>query len=179
MTGPVEGAGAGDHGSKPGGDRGDDESAAAAAPGGGAVLPPLVLDIPALHALMAEVFPPAAAFAVVTALAPGQLTLALKDPDDPRHLRPGGTISGPVLFTLADLGFWLLVLGHIGPVPLAVTTNLNLNFLRKARPGPLRAVVRLLKLGKRLAVGDVTIDDDVGSIAHAQVTYAIPSGTQR
>ncbi len=92
------------------------------------------------------------------------------------QLRPGGTISGPAMFTLADLALYAAVLGAIGPVALAVTTNLTINFLRKPAPGPLWGDCRLLKLGKRLAVGDVTILSQIGgpAVAHATGTYSIP-----
>src|SRR5262252_4614901 len=72
-------------------------------------------------------------------------------------IRPGGTISGPTMMALADFAMYVAVLAAIGPVPLAVTTNLNINFLRKPAPGDLIAECRLLKLGNRLAVGAVTI----------------------
>ena len=71
--------------------------------------------------------------------------------------RPGGTISGPTMMALADFAMYVAVLASIGPVPLAVTTNLNINFLRKPAQRDLIAECRLLKLGKRLAVGEVTI----------------------
>src|SRR6201746_292281 len=72
-----------------------------------------------------------------------------------RMLRPGGTVSGPTLMALADCAMYVVLLSAIGPVALAVTTNLNINFLRKGRPGQdLLAAARLLKLGKRLAVGE-------------------------
>lgn len=92
------------------------------------------------------------------------------------QLRPGGTISGPALMTLADTAMYFLVLAHIGPVALAVTTNLNINFLRKSPPGEVLAQAKLLKLGTRLAVGDVTMfsDGDDEPVAHATVTYSIP-----
>lgn len=93
-----------------------------------------------------------------------------------RHLRPGGTVSGPTLFALADVAAYCAVLAHIGPVALAVTTNLNINFLRKPEPGPLSCTCRILKLGKRLAVVEASIsgeaDDDL--VAHATATYSIP-----
>lgn len=94
----------------------------------------------------------------------------------PRHLRPGGTVSGPALFTLADVAAYVALLAHIGPVALAVTTNLNINFLRKPAEGnPLDATCRILKLGKRLAVVDVAIHDIEGDlVAHATATYSIP-----
>ncbi len=93
------------------------------------------------------------------------------------HLRPGGTVSGPTLMTLADCAAYLLLLGQIGPVALAVTTNLNINFLRKPEPTGLVGEARMLKRGKTLAVMDVLIHSegqDVGPVAHATVTYAIP-----
>jgi uncharacterized protein (TIGR00369 family) len=93
-----------------------------------------------------------------------------------KSTRPGGTISGPVLMTLADVAMYVAVLASIGWVPLAVTTNLNINFLRKPAPGPLIAECRLLKLGQRLAVGAVTICSEGGTeaVAHATSTYSIP-----
>lgn len=95
---------------------------------------------------------------------------------EPRHLRPGGTISGPSLMSLADTAMYIAVLGMIGPVALAVTTNLNINFLRKPAQTDVIAECKLLKLGKRLAVGEVTMfsEDDPEPVAHATVTYSIP-----
>ena len=91
-------------------------------------------------------------------------------------LRPGGTISGPTLMLLADVAMYVAVLASIGWVPLAVTTNLNINFLRKPRLGALVAECHLLKLGKRLAVGQATIwaEGDEEPVAHATSTYSIP-----
>jgi uncharacterized protein (TIGR00369 family) len=95
---------------------------------------------------------------------------------DERNTRPGGTVSGPVLMALADAAFYVALLGAIGPVPLAVTTNFTINFLRKALPGELVAEVRLMKVGKRLAVGEVELRhadaDDL--VAHVVATYSIP-----
>jgi len=92
------------------------------------------------------------------------------------HLRPGGTISGPALMTLADSAMYSLLLAMIGPVALAVTTNLNINFLRKPAPVDVIAKAEMLKLGQRLAVGSVTMfsDGDDEPVAHATVTYSIP-----
>ena len=97
---------------------------------------------------------------------------------DSRHLRPGGTISGPSMMSLADTAMYIAVLGMIGPVALAVTTNLNINFLRKPAQADVVAHARLLKLGKRLAVGEVTMysEEDSEPVAHATVTYSIPPG---
>ena len=103
-------------------------------------------------------------------------TIRLRLPTHERHLRPGGTISGPTLMWLVDCGFYLLIMGQLGPVALAVTTNLNINFMRKPGPVDLIGEGRLLKLGKTLAVGDFTIWSDgvKDPVAHATVTYAIP-----
>jgi len=91
-------------------------------------------------------------------------------------LRPGGTLSGATMMELADVGMYVAVLASIGWVPLAVTTNLNINFLRKPAQRDLIADVRLIKLGKRLAVGDVSIRSDGADdlVAHATATYSIP-----
>jgi uncharacterized protein (TIGR00369 family) len=91
-------------------------------------------------------------------------------------LRPGGTPSGTSMMELADLSMYAGLLASIGWVPLAVTTNLNINFLRKPAQLDLLAEARLLKLGKRLAVGDIKIHSDGvdGMVAHATATYSIP-----
>ena len=100
-----------------------------------------------------------------------------------RHLRPGGTIAGPSLMMLADMAMYMALLAMIGPVALAVTTNLNINFLRKPSQVDVIAECKLLKLGKRLAVGEVTMYSDGSSegdtepVAHATVTYSIPEKT--
>ena len=95
-----------------------------------------------------------------------------------RSVRPGGTISGPTMMALADFAMYVAVLVAIGPVPLAVTINLNINFLRKAAPRDLLAEARLLKLGKRLATGEVTIcsQGETEPVAHVMSTYSIPPG---
>lgn len=91
-------------------------------------------------------------------------------------LRPGDTVSGPTLMALSDVGTYFAVLSAIGPVALAVTTNLNINFLRKPPAGELVVETRLLKLGRRLAVGEVHIrsNDSPDVISQATVTYSIP-----
>lgn len=92
------------------------------------------------------------------------------------QLRPGGTISGPAMMQLADVSIWVALLGAIGAVPLAVTTNLSINFLRKPEPRALISTCRMMKIGKSLAVGEASLmsegSDDV--VAHAVATYAIP-----
>lgn len=95
---------------------------------------------------------------------------------DERHLRPGNTVSGPSLFALADIGGYVCALSHAGPDPLSVTTNLNINFLRKAGAGPIDGYCRILKLGKRLMVFDIDIKagEDQHTVAHATGTYSVP-----
>ena len=93
-----------------------------------------------------------------------------------RTLRPGGTVSGPIMMALADFTMYLAVLSAIGWVPLAVTTNFSINFLRKPAPRDVLAEARLFKLGKRLAVGEIAIysDGDDEMVAHATSTYSLP-----
>ncbi|QPC87453.1 hotdog fold thioesterase [Mesorhizobium sp. NBSH29] len=92
---------------------------------------------------------------------------------DQRHLRPGGTVSGPCLFTLADIGGYVLALSHAGPDPLSVTTNLDINFMRKAPAGPIEGHCRILKLGKSLMVFAVDIVADGATAAYATGTYSL------
>jgi len=93
----------------------------------------------------------------------------------PQFVRPGGTISGPTMMALADFTMYVGILASIGPVPLAVITNLNINFLRKPEARDLIAECRLLRLGRRLAVGEVILLSDgiAESVAHATSTYSI------
>ncbi len=93
------------------------------------------------------------------------------------ELRPGGTVSGPILMAVADAAIWVAIFGELGIVPMVVTTNFNINFLRK--PASDRAVVgvcKLLKVGKSLAVGEVALysEGDDEPVAHAIGTYSIP-----
>ncbi len=100
---------------------------------------------------------------------------------DERHLRPGGTVSGPAMFALADVAVYLAVLAMIGPKALAVTTNCSLDFMRKPAAGAdLIADCRLLKLGRVLAVGDVLIhsEGDSAPVARASMTYSLPPAVQ-
>jgi len=93
-----------------------------------------------------------------------------------RHLRPGGTVSGPSLFTLADIGGYVCVLTHGGPDVLSVTTNLNINFMRKAPVGPIDGHCRILKLGRSLMVFeiDMVAGPEGLTVAHATGTYSVP-----
>lgn len=92
------------------------------------------------------------------------------------HLRPGGTVSGPTMMELADFAMYVAVFSAVGPQPLAVTTNLNINFLRKPAAADLIAEARLMKVGKRLAVGEVSLHSDGESepVAHVTSTYSLP-----
>ena len=103
-------------------------------------------------------------------------TSAIRAPYQESFLRPGGTISGPVIMGLADYALFVAILTKIGLVELAVTTNLNINFLRRPDPGDLLAVAKVIKIGKRLAVGQVEVylDGEESMIAHATSTYSIP-----
>ena len=105
---------------------------------------------------------------------PGEVVVRLKT--DSRHLRPGGTVSGPTQFALADIASYVAVLAHVGPVALAVTTSANINFLRKPPPGDLLATARVLKLGRRLVVIDCAIAGAVDGelVSHAVATYSLP-----
>ncbi|WP_328189193.1 PaaI family thioesterase [Marinobacter sp. OP 3.4] len=103
----------------------------------------------------------------------------VRQPVDESHLRPGGTVSGPTMMATADTAAYVVVLAHIGIVPLAVTSNLNINFLRKPESGKaLLARGTLLHLGRRSVLTEVNIYSEghlQKPVAHAVVTYAIPS----
>jgi uncharacterized protein (TIGR00369 family) len=94
----------------------------------------------------------------------------------PKNLRPGGTISGPAMMTLADFALYVAVLSVVGRTPLAVTTNLSINFLRKPEQADLISETRLLKAGKRLCVGEVTVfsEGQDEPVAHVTGTYSVP-----
>ncbi|MFN8641088.1 MAG: PaaI family thioesterase [Candidatus Binatia bacterium] len=98
------------------------------------------------------------------------------------ELRPGGTVSGPVLMAVADVALYVAILGEIGIVPLTVTTSLTINFMRKpSATAPIVGVCRLLKLGRSLAVGEVSLysEGQAEPVAHVVGTYAIPPGAVR
>ena len=128
-----------------------------------------------LHKFLEEHFPQAAHLDLKVEHLDDR-TIRVRLPTHERHLRPGGTISGPTLVWLADLGFYLLLLGRLGTVAQAVTTNLNINFMRRPEPADLLGEGRLMKVGKTLAVGDFTIwsEGETDPVAHATLTYAIP-----
>ncbi|MDR6431229.1 PaaI family thioesterase [Brucella pseudogrignonensis] len=133
-----------------------------------------VMSLEDLRTFMKREFPQLDESFEIVSIDAGSATMHLHADD--QHLRPGGTVSGPSVFALADVAAYAAILGHIGPVALAVTTNLNINFLRKANPGTVKAIARILKLGKRLAVLDISMtSSETGElIAHATATYSIP-----
>lgn len=134
-----------------------------------------VMTIEELNALIEEVFPQVGGDFTIEALEPMAVRVRMNIAQ--RHLRPGGTVSGPSMFSLADVGMYFAVLAMIGPVPLAVTTNCSIDFMRKPEAGrDLIAEARLLKLGRALAVGDVLIRSEGSDkvVARAGLTYSIP-----
>ncbi|MET0339789.1 MAG: PaaI family thioesterase [Polyangiales bacterium] len=125
--------------------------------------------------VIAAGFHPAPVRGVVEEVRPG--FVRTRTPLDPVHmLRPGGVISGPALFTAADLAMYAVVLAHVGPQLMAVTSDLSIRFLRKGTPADIVAEASLLKLGRRLAIIDVRLScgDDPALVAHATGTYALP-----
>jgi len=134
----------------------------------------LLMDATSLSEFMAEQFPQVAQDFVIEEVGE-ELVVRLRVSDE--HLRPGGTVSGPSMFALADVGVWLAILARIGPVALAVTTNASIDYLRKPEAGrDLLARVRILKLGRVLAVGDALLysEGDDKPVARAAMTYSIP-----
>ncbi len=121
-----------------------------------------------------EVFPQTAHLFEIDEIGPMRARVSMRVGHE--HLRPGGTVSGPTLFTLADCAFYVVTLAMIGRQALTVTTNCAINFMRKPEPAGLVGEARILKLGKTLSVGDVTIwsEGTQGPVAHAALTYAIP-----
>jgi uncharacterized protein (TIGR00369 family) len=123
---------------------------------------------------LAETFPQARGWTRITDIREDELDLVL--PFNPENLRPGGTISGPSLMALADSAMYYLLLSKLGPVALAVTTSLHINFLRRPPAADVIATARLLKLGSKLAIGEVHMRTAEGGalVANASVTYALP-----
>ncbi|GAA0288392.1 PaaI family thioesterase [Rhodovulum strictum] len=134
-----------------------------------------VMDKAALEAFLAREFPQVRDDFVIEEVAPMAVRVRMVVAE--RHLRPGGTVSGPSMFALADVGIYLAILAMIGPKALAVTTNCSIDFMRKPAFGrDLICEARLLKLGRVLAVGDALIFSDgmEGAVARAGLTYSIP-----
>ena len=127
-----------------------------------------------LETFIAEQFPENKSFSQVEEV--GDDWVRLRLPFSDAHLRPGGTISGPTLMTLADTAAYVLILAMLGPVALAVTTNLSINFLRRPTPDTMIAKTRMLKLGRQLAVVEIMIEAAATGtlVAQATATYSLP-----
>ncbi|MBK0398978.1 PaaI family thioesterase [Limibaculum sp. M0105] len=121
-----------------------------------------------------DVFPQIKGQMLIEAVGP--MSARLRMPVGEQHLRPGGTVSGPSMFTLADCAFYVAILAQIGREALTVTTSATINFLRKPAAADLVCEARILKLGRALVVGDATIlqEGQSGPVAHATMTYSIP-----
>ena len=135
----------------------------------------LAMTVEDLTAFLRDEFPQVGGDFAVEALSGDALTVRLRVAE--RHLRPGGTVSGPSMFALADVAIYLAVLARLGPVALAVTTSCAIDFMRRPAFGvDLLAETRLLKLGRVLAVGDVLIRSEgfEAPVARASLTYSIP-----
>ena len=135
----------------------------------------LKMDVAALTAFLASDFAEVADQFVVEAATDISLTVRLRV--GAQHLRPGGTVSGPTIFALADVAVYLAILSRIGPKALTVTTNASIDFLRKPSAGrDIIAVAKILKLGRVLVVGDALIYSDglADPVARASMTYSIP-----
>ena len=137
----------------------------------------LKMDVVALRAFLDEVFPQVADEFAILVLEEDYMEVVLKVQD--KHLRPGGTVSGPSMFGLADVAAYLNVLSMIGPKALAVTTNCSIDFMRKPLANrDLIAKSHIVKLGRSLAVTQCLIysDGDSKPVARANLTYSLPSG---
>ena len=135
----------------------------------------LAMDEAALTGFLGREFGQVATDFAVERVGPEGLVLRLRVAE--RHLRPGGTVSGPSIFGLADVAMYLAILARIGPVALAVTTNCAIDFMRKPAAGrDLLGEARVLKLGRSLAVGDVLVFSEgmPEPVARASLTYSVP-----
>ncbi|MFC5583733.1 PaaI family thioesterase [Nitratireductor kimnyeongensis] len=137
-----------------------------------------VMNAEEVNSYLREVFPQACSGEVpdyrALSISPGRCTVRLEA--GYQHLRPGDTVSGPSLFALADIGGYVCALSHIGRRALTVTTNLSINFMRKAGAGTVDGRCRILKLGRRLMVfeAELIAGDSEDIVAHATGTYSIP-----
>lgn len=135
----------------------------------------LIMDATAINDFLAREFPQVAGEFVIDDAGDDLLVARLKVSE--ANLRPGGTVSGPSMFALADLSIYAAILSRIGPVALAVTTNASIDFMRKPEAGrDLLAQCRILKLGRVLAVGEALIfsDGQDRPVARCSMTYSIP-----
>ncbi|WP_375192903.1 PaaI family thioesterase [Marinobacter sp.] len=140
----------------------------------------MIITFEELQAFLDEQFPQGAAYGTLQKLGDGWAEMKLEV--DEEHLRPGGTVSGPAMMGLADVTLYAALLSKIGLVPLAVTTNLNINFLRKpAAHKPIWARATMLKVGRTMGVGEVFVYSEGGEepVAHSTMTYSIPPMDRR
>ncbi len=137
---------------------------------------PLHMTAAEIVAFLAAEFPQAKGLVAIEHLEPGRVVCRRAIGE--ANLRPGGTVSGPTMMALADTAAYFLVLASVGPVALAVTSHLSIEFLRKPRPADLLATADLLRLSKRQMVCTVAVhsDGDADPVAHVTCTYAIPTG---
>ena len=133
------------------------------------------LSIAEIEALLGDAFPHASAFAKIISITEDELIARVDF--KPEFIRPGGSVSGPTMMALVDTAAYYLILAHVGAVPLAVTSSLNIHFLARPKPGDVEATARFLRLGRRLAVcaADVRTAGVDDIVAHATVTYALPA----
>ncbi|MEX0767455.1 MAG: PaaI family thioesterase [Microthrixaceae bacterium] len=139
--------------------------------------PKILMDAPALNEFMAQAFGQPLNWSIERVDLDG---VRVRQPTNTGQLRPGGTISGPTLMAMADGVAYMALLSRIGPAALAVTSNLNINFLRRPRLVDLVTEARPIKIGKNLAVIEVSLFSDSGQledlqkpVAHATVTYSL------
>ena len=134
----------------------------------------LRFSIPELHAYLVEVFPQTEGRYRILEMRPGFLKVRMTAAE--AELRPGGTVSGPAMFALADCAYYMATLAVLGREALALTTSAAIDFMRKPAPGELVAEARVLRLGRSLSVGDVLIFSDgvAGPVARASLTYSVP-----
>lgn len=140
----------------------------------------MIITFEELQAFLDEQFPQGAAYGTLQKLGDGWAEMKLEV--DEEHLRPGGTVSGPAMMGLADVTLYAALLSKIGLVPLAVTTNLNINFLRKpAAHKPIWARATMLKVGRTMGVGEVFVYSEGRDepVAHSTMTYSIPPADRR
>ncbi|TBN37993.1 PaaI family thioesterase [Paracoccus subflavus] len=139
----------------------------------------ILMDADRLNAFLATDFPQVADGCSIRSVAPDKLVALLQIGD--QHLRPGGTVSGPSIFALADVAIYCAILSRIGPVALAVTINASIDFMRKPAAGRnLLAECRILKLGRSLAVAEAMIfsEGSAEGVARCSMTYSIPPKRQ-
>ncbi|WP_288352370.1 PaaI family thioesterase [uncultured Marinobacter sp.] len=135
----------------------------------------MVVTFEELQSFLTEQFPQGARYGSLEKLGDGWAEMKLEVEEE--HLRPGGTVAGPAMMGLADVALYAALLGKIGLLPLAVTSNLTINFLRKpVAHSPIRARANILRIGSASGVGEVYVYSDGMDepVAHATITYAIP-----